>query len=73
MLLEKKNHRAEVPENLSIINKCPVNDESKYNGIKVGVIDELTIGDIEIDQDEKDLLYLQPKFSVLKCLDEEDI
>ena len=71
--MEKKNQRAEVPENLSIINKCLFNDESKYNGIKVGVIDELTIGDIEIDQDEKDLLNLQPKFSVLKCLDEEDI
>ena len=69
---EKEKQRAKVLEELSIIEKCLVKDKESYEKIQKGEIKDLTIGDINIDQDEINLLSMQPKFSVLKRLDEED-
>ena len=48
-------------------------NEEKFSTLKKAKIGRLTIGNVEIDEDETAALSLHPNFAILKYLDEEEM
>ena len=63
----------EIPEELKEFLGCKVFDRAKLEEMKPADVNSLVIGDIELDDDEKKILKLNPKFAVMLRLDDEEM
>ena len=69
----EKWHEREIPEELRCFNGCKVFDRAKLEEMKPADVESLVIGDIQLDDDEKQVLKLNPKFAVMVRLDDEEM
>ena len=69
---EKESLKREIPEELSIIKECLVYNKENYESLEIKRNDDLRIGKVDMSAEESALLSLNPKFAVLKCLDDEE-
>ena len=71
-LIEKWLEKA-VPKELDDYKGCKVFDRAKLESMKPSDVKTLVIGDIELDDDEVEILKLNPKFAVMLRLDDEEM
>ena len=69
---DEQRYKVEVPEEIEIFKDCIIFNEEKFSSLKAAEIGKLTIGSVEIDDDERAALCLHPNFAILKYLDEEE-
>ena len=69
---EKTEIKREVPEEIELFKECIIFDEERFSKLRVAKVDKLTVGKVDIDEDEKAALRLHPNFAILKCLKEEE-
>ena len=53
--------------------ECKIFDETKFKEVKQKEIEVVMLGDVSLDEEEKEIMKLNPKFSVLKKLEKEEI
>ena len=68
---EEKWNRRTVPIEIEEFHGCIVFDKGKLEAMKPSEVDSLVIGKVEIDDDEKAILKLNPKFAVMTKLEDE--
>ena len=69
---EKKNMNKEIPEEIREFESCKVFSEERMKEMIKMKVENMTIGKVELDEDEKAALSLHPNFAILKYLDEEE-
>ena len=69
---ERERIEVVIPEEIESYKNCIVFDPERFDKLKEASIEKLTIGNVNIDDDEKAALRLHPNFAVLKYLDEEE-
>ena len=72
---ERRNREnmREVPEEIEFYKDCMISDPDKIKEIEPLYLGKLTVGNVEIDEDEKAALKLHPNFSVMRELDSEEM
>ena len=58
-----------MPKGLEFYKEAKVFNREEYEGIQEDKIETTVIGKVEVSEDERAVLRLQPKFAVLKKLD----
>ena len=62
-----------MPDEISMFKDCIIFDENKYNDLAIEMNKDTKIGDVELDEDERSILKMNPKFAVMKRIKLEDI
>ena len=62
-----------IPEELLDYKECIIYNENKINALCKENVEGVVVGGVSIDDDEKSVLKLNPKFAVLSRLDDESI
>ena len=60
-----------LPKEFELYRDCLIFDGERFDQLEREFQEEVCIGDVQIDADEKEILKLNPNFAVLKYLDEE--
>ena len=69
---EVEEKRDRIPNELKEYEDCNVFDREKFEKIEKDKFDVVTLGGLELDEEEKEVLRLNPKFAALKKLDKEE-
>ena len=71
--LAMKRSKMKIPSEIEIFKDCNIFNEEKMALMAEAKINGLTIGDVELDDDELSILMLNPKFAVLVRLEDEKV
>ena len=71
--IEKKKRRIVIPEELDEFRDISIYDDNKRLSLCKQIVEGVTIGGVSLDEDERAILRLNPKFAVLTRLDDEII
>ena len=70
---EEKWRNRSIPIEIEEYKGCAIFDKGKIKNLKPAEVSSLVIGKIEIDEDEKAVLRLNPKFAVMSRLRDEEM
>ena len=70
---ENKRRLEAVPVGLENYRECQIFNREIMENLKPAPIENKLIGKVKIDEDEKSILELNPKFACLKRLEKEDM
>ena len=72
-IAEKEKKKEDIPEELGFFRRCKIFDSERYMRINSLKHEDIAIGKVSLDKDEKAILRLNPNFAITKYLDEEEI